>query len=123
MTAAQGRLEVIVKPRKKAKQNVETKTKAAAPAAASATKTEATPAPATARPQKIKVLKKDATFRSETARAAWFARIKEYDGKPESEFLESVKENPPSRTKNGAAEPPSGWVRFFVRQGVMSLQP
>lgn len=112
-----------MKPRKKVTKNVETKTKAANAASASKSEVKAEAAPATARPQKIKVLKKDATYRGKTAREAWYQRIKEYDGKPESEFLDSVKENPPSRTKNGAAEPPSGWVRFFVRQGVMSLQP
>lgn len=95
----------------KALASAGTEQKAAAP----------TPAPA-ARPNVIKVLKPDATFRGSTARSAWFARLKEFNGKSEGEFLESTTKNPPALTKNGTPEPPSGWVRFFVRSGVLSLQ-
>lgn len=104
-----------MKPRNKAKK-VESKTKEAAkPASASVQAVQAAPA----RPQKIKLLKKDTKYRG--AREAWYNRLKEYDGKTEGEFIASTKENPPAHTRNGTAENPSGWVRFFIRQGVMSL--
>lgn len=101
------------KPRKKVNTKVtkEAETKAA-PKAASANPV---------RPQKLKVLKKDVKFRG--ARDAWFARLLEFDGKTEGEYLESCKEKPPALTKNGQAENPTGWVRFFVRTGVLSTQP
>lgn len=117
-----------MKPRtKKVNSKVETKTTKAATKAASAevaapsaTKSEAaapTPAP---RPSKIKILKPETKYRG--AREQWFARLREFEGKTEGEFLANTKEKPPSLTKNGTPEPPSGWVRFFVRTGVLSLQ-
>ncbi len=101
-----------MKPRKKVNTKVK-KDNEAAPKAASAS-------PQPARPQKLKVLKKDQKFRG--ARDAWFARLVEFDGKTEGEYLESCKEKPPALTKNGSAENPTGWVRFFVRTGVLSIQ-
>lgn len=114
MAAAQGRkLEVTVKPRKKVNAKVKNEAKTeAAPKAASAS--------APARPEKLKVLKKDTKYRG--ARAEWFARLLEYDGKTQGEYIESCKEKPPAMTKNNTAENPTGWVRFFVRTGVLSVQ-
>lgn len=103
-----------MKTRSKAKKVEKTK--------AASAKVEATPVKAEAapvRPQKIKVLKKDTKYRG--AREAWFNRLQEFDGKTEEEFLASTKEKPPALTKNGTAENPTGWVRFFVRAGVLSL--
>jgi hypothetical protein len=88
-------------------------TSKAAPAAS------ASSAPTPARPQKIKVLKLDANFRG--ARASWYERLKEYNGKTEGEYIESCKDKPPAVTKNGTAENPTGWVRFFARSGILSL--
>lgn len=104
-----------MKTRKK-RTRVETKTKEATKVASA--KVE----PSTPRPKRIKLLKKDAVFRGASARQAWYERLKEYDGKTEEEFLASVKEKSPSLTRNQTAEPPSGWMRFFVRQGVLSIQ-
>lgn len=100
-----------MKPRRKSERKVKNEKPAtqAAPAAS------ASPA----RPQVIKLLKKDTKYRG--AREAWYNRLKEFDGKTEAEFLANTKESPPAHTRNGTAENPSGWVRFFVRQGVMSL--
>jgi len=72
------------------------------------------------KPLKIKVTKSDMTYRG--ARAAWYARLKEYDGKTEGEFLQSAKEKPPALTRNQTAENPTGWISFFRREGVLSLQ-
>lgn len=98
--------------RKKVNHKVKTESKPEAAKAASANST-------TVRPQKLKVIKKDAKFRG--ARESWYARLVEYDGKTEGEYIESCKEKPPAMTKNGTAENPTGWVRFFVRQGVLSI--
>lgn len=80
-------------------------------------KGDATPAP---KPAKIKVLKPDTKYRG--AREAWFARLKEFEGKTEGEYIQSCKDKPPALTKNQTAENPTGWVSFFRRQGVLSLQ-
>lgn len=88
-----------------------------APAAAA---TAAPVTPATPKPLIIKVLKKDATFRG--ARAAWYERLKQFDGKTEGEYIASTKESPPALTRNQTAENPTGWVSWFKRHGVISLQ-
>lgn len=72
------------------------------------------------KPLKLKVLKADMVYRG--ARLAWYARVKEFDGKTEGEFIESAKQNPPALTQNQTAENPTGWVSFFKREGVLSLQ-
>jgi hypothetical protein len=67
----------------------------------------------------IKLLKNNANFRG--AREAWYKVLKEHDGKPADEFLKACTDSPPSRTKRGEAEPPSGWLRFFLRSGICQL--
>lgn len=110
----------FMKLNRKAKR-VEMKQAAKAASASKETVTaQAEAAPTPARPQKIRLLKKETKYRG--ARDAWFQRLVEFDGKTESEFIESTKAKPPALTKNGTAENPSGWVRYFVRTGVMSLQ-
>lgn len=81
--------------------------------------TPAAPATVVAKPLVIKVLKRDAVYRG--ARAAWYARLLEFDGKTEGEYLASTKETPPALTRNQTAENPTGWVSWFKRQGVISL--
>lgn len=80
-----------------------------------------TPDPVPAKPMKIKVLKPDAKYRG--AREAWFMRLKEFDGKTEEEYIESCKKVCPQLTRAQTAENPTGWVSFFKREGVLSLQP
>lgn len=77
-------------------------------------------APAEPKPKRIKVLKADAKYRG--FREQWYNVLKEHDGKTEAEFLEATKAKPPALTRNGTAENPSGWMRFFIREGVASLQ-
>lgn len=52
------------------------------------------------------------------ARAAWYARLLQYNGKPTNEFLASCVASPPSLPASGNAEPVSGWWRFFNRNKV-----
>ncbi len=77
-----------------------------------------------AKPQILKV-KQGQKYRG--ARAAWYERLCQYDGKPVTEFLANVESNRPSnygaRSKHaGQPEPTPGWLRFFVRTGVAELQ-
>jgi hypothetical protein len=69
------------------------------------------------KPVVIKVLKHDAKFRG--AREAWYNRLKEFDGKPLDDYIEDCKKNCPQLTKNGTVEPPTGWVGWFKRNGIM----
>lgn len=106
-----------MKTRTKAKQKVDAKTKSEVVKQEAAAPVEPGP-----KPKRIKVLKKDSKFRGGSAREAWYIRLKEMEGKTEGEFLANTKENPPARTQNGTVENPSGWMRFFVRNGIVSLQ-
>ena len=55
------------------------------------------------------------------ARAAWFAVLQQYHGKPVAEFLAATAAYPPSLPKSGKAEPPTGWLGWFKRQGVAAV--
>lgn len=72
-----------------------------------------------AKTQILHVAKKDAKFRG--AREAWYKILLAHDGKPVNEYLESTTKTPPALTKNGSAENPRGWVRYFVRTGTATL--
>lgn len=75
--------------------------------------------------QTIKVTAKGkaATYRG--ARAAVHAFVLNYNGKSVQQFCTAYLANPPSTPKKGKLakqpEPPMGWLRFFVSQGVISL--
>jgi hypothetical protein len=73
-----------------------------------------------AKPKVIKVLKADMKYRG--ARESWYTLLQRMEGKTEAEFVEAAKESPPSRTKKGEVEPPTGWFRFFERTGVIELR-
>lgn len=121
--AAQGRVTGggIMSSRKKVKTKVkhEATSKSEATKSGVAAQKAETATPVVVKTQKLKVLKKDTKYRG--AREAWFNRLVEYDGKTEGEFIQSTTEKPPALTKNGTPEAPSGWIRFFVRSGVLSL--
>ena len=69
---------------------------------------------------KIKIL--DAPeYKPGSARAKWFAAIKRYDKKSVDDFLRNTEKRPPILTKDGEAEAPSGWIRFFEKEGVIRL--
>lgn len=67
----------------------------------------------------VKVLKTDAKFRG--ARDAWYAKLKEYDGKPIADYEAECTKTPPSLPKSGKAEKPAGWIGYFVRTGILSI--
>lgn len=55
------------------------------------------------------------------ARAAWYAVLLQYNGKPVAEFLAATAATPPSLPKSGVAEKPSGWLGWFTRTGVATV--
>ena len=60
------------------------------------------------------------------ARAAWLEEICKWDGKPVAEFTAAMAKEPPTKPKTGkyaaTGEPPMGWVRFFVRQQLVTIK-
>lgn len=77
---------------------------------------EAAPASAKA----LKVIKTDAKY--EGARLAWYDALRAHDGKDPDAFIASCQKTPPAVPKNGKAEDPRGWLRFFVRTGVAQVE-
>lgn len=55
------------------------------------------------------------------ARAAWYAVLATYNGKPVAEFLAATAATPPSVPKSGVAEKPTGWLRYFLRTQVATV--
>jgi hypothetical protein len=74
----------------------------------------------TAKPQVISAVKAGVKYRG--ARAAWYAVLQQHVGKPAADFLAATTAKPPSLPKSGVAEPASGWLRYFVRNGIATLQ-
>lgn len=66
-------------------------------------------------------------YRTGSARAAWLAFIVAQHNQPLPAVIAAATANPPSlqpKGKYGQAnkvEPPMGWVRYFVRVGVVTL--
>lgn len=70
----------------------------------------------------IKLVEKNAPeYKAGSARAEWFATVRKFNGKPAADFVEAATKKPPVLTKGGKAEPPAGWLRYFVKQGVVEL--
>lgn len=73
-----------------------------------------------AKPQNIMVTKANVKFRG--ARAEWYAVLLKYNGKPAQDFLAETTKNPPSVPKSGIQENSTGWLRYFVRSGIATLE-
>jgi hypothetical protein len=90
-------------------------------AATAATTTEPQAAP----PVPVLQVKQGMQYRG--ARAAWYAVLLQHNGQPAAAYLAATTANPPSlptKGKNaGRPEPASGWLAYFVRQGVATLVP
>lgn len=60
------------------------------------------------------------------AREAWYQRLLKYEGKPLAEYVADCTANPPSTPTKGAlagkGEPPSGWVSWFKREGLLAVE-
>lgn len=57
------------------------------------------------------------------ARALWYAALLAHNGQPAAAYLAACASNPPSLPKSGVAEPPQGWLSWFVRNGLCQLVP
>lgn len=57
------------------------------------------------------------------ARQAWYDVLKAHNGKPAQGYLDATAENHPSLPKSGRPENPSGWLRWFVRNGIATIVP
>ena len=76
--------------------------------------------------QTIKVVKGvTANFRPNSARAKYYEAITAFNGKPVQAFVEAVAKAPPSVPSRGKlagkAEPVTGWVSYFIRNGYITL--
>jgi hypothetical protein len=75
--------------------------------------------------QYIQLTDQPANFKAGSARAAWFALVAEYDGKPLAEFVAAGTANPPSLPVKGKSagklESVSGWASWFAKQGLVEL--
>ena len=76
--------------------------------------------------QVIKVNPKaKANFRPNSARAAYWQAIQQYNGKTVAAFTKACMASPPSTPQRGKlkgkAEPTAGWVSWFNRNGYISL--
>jgi hypothetical protein len=56
------------------------------------------------------------------AREAWYKVLCAHEGKPAADYLAHCTQNPPSTPKSGVVEKASGWLRYFLRSGVVTLQ-
>lgn len=66
-----------------------------------------------------------ANFRPNSARDAYYKRLKQFNGKSVEAFAKSCAEQPPSTPKRGKLkgkpEPLAGWISWFVRQGYLEI--
>jgi len=74
----------------------------------------------TAQPQVIATVKAGVKYRG--ARAAWYAVLLQYEGKPAADFLAATTAAPPSLPKSLVQEKSTGWLGYFVRTGVATLK-
>jgi hypothetical protein len=75
----------------------------------------------TSSPPPAPVLKVKPDLKYEGARAAWYGALLKHNGKSENDFIDACTKSPPALPKSGKSEKPSGWLRYFVREGVASL--
>lgn len=73
-----------------------------------------------AQPQVIVAVKAGVKYRG--ARAAWYAVLQQYVGQAPQAYLAATTAKPPSLPKSGVQENSSGWLRFFVRQGIATIK-
>lgn len=77
-------------------------------------------APAVAPKPQIMRVKSGVKLRG--AREKWYEVLLKMDGKSVADYIAATKKDPPALTKNNTAENPTGWVRWFVRSGTLTLE-
>jgi hypothetical protein len=71
----------------------------------------------------IKITDKAPEYKATSARALWFAAVSKCNGKTPEEFVEAATKTPPALKKDGKPEHPAGWLRYFVKEGIVALVP
>jgi hypothetical protein len=69
----------------------------------------------------IKVEKKKANFRTESARELYYNELVKFNGKPVADFITAMTETPAKLPKSGRAEKAKGWLNWFVREKYATL--
>lgn len=69
----------------------------------------------------IRLTDKKPEYKGGTARALWFAAVVKANGKTPEEFADAATKKPPALKKDGKAEHPAGWLRYFVKEGIVTL--
>ena len=73
-----------------------------------------------AQPQVIASVKAGVKYRG--ARAAWYAVLQAHQGQTAAAYLAACTAKPPSLPKSGVPEPATGWLRYFVRNHIVTLK-
>lgn len=69
-------------------------------------------------PESTIIIVKDKDNKYRGQRLDWFNKIKLFEGKKVADFMTMYEG---AKTPKGTADPPRGWVRFFVQDGTVSL--
>jgi hypothetical protein len=69
----------------------------------------------------IKLTDKAAEFKKDSARALWYGAIAKANGKTAEDFVDAATKAPPVLKKDGKAEHPAGWLRYFMKEGMVQL--
>ena len=76
-------------------------------------------------PQILRV-KRTGDFQEGSARARWYKRLVDFNGRPVETFIASVEDAPPSTPETGPLkgklEPVAGWLRFFRNEGLLEIE-
>jgi len=75
---------------------------------------------------KIRLTGKNRSFRPGSARDLWWQEIQKWEGKSVQDWLDAMSASPPSKPGIGkyedSGEPPSGWISWFERQGLVVVE-
>jgi hypothetical protein len=70
-------------------------------------------------------VKRTGVFHERSARARWYKRLLDFDGRPLEAFVASVEADPPSTPEagllKGQLEPVGGWLRFFQNEDLLEI--
>lgn len=69
----------------------------------------------------INVTDKKAEFKKGSARALWYGAVVKANGKTPEEFVDAATKTPPVLKKDGSAEHPAGWLRYFMKERMVQL--
>ena len=59
--------------------------------------------------------------RNKSSRSSWLHHVKDYDGKPLTDWVLAVQDSPPARASGKNAYTPKQWMTWFQKAGVVEL--